>query len=80
MFVGRSSSWRQVADDLPVAENAVEVLKRTEEMANDHYHHMIQPIHVLTALVGVPSDIAEILANHGVREEAVMALLGEGVP
>lgn len=66
--------------DLKVAENAVIVLKQTKKLAKGHHHRMILPIHILAALVAVPGDIAEILANHGIKEEDVMAVLLEDVP
>jgi hypothetical protein len=35
------------------------------------------PIHILAALMTEPSDITEILANHGIKKESVMAMLDE---
>jgi ATP-dependent Clp protease ATP-binding subunit ClpC len=64
--------------DMPISEAMKKALKLAAEIADRHQHKMVQPVHLLAAVVEDREDpLAKLLADHGINRRKVKEALDQ---
>ena len=63
--------------DMPIAADVGQTFQKAKEMQEEMRHKSVGPLHLLAAILSVPSEIADLVRRSGITEEMVKQRLRE---